>query len=52
MLLTEKNTVVVRDQPLREESIVPDPVYGPRMVQRMGAHKNKNVRNRSQLNGT
>jgi hypothetical protein len=50
MLLT-KPIALVKDQPLREEAINPENVYGPQLVQRMGMHKKESVRNRSQKNG-
>jgi hypothetical protein len=49
--VTHQKTVVVKDQPLREEAVTPQKVYGPALVQKMGAHKLQSVRNRSQKNG-
>jgi hypothetical protein len=50
--VTNRESVVVRDQPLRTEAINPTPIYGPENVQRMGIHTRFEVRNRSQYNGT
>ncbi|WZH40929.1 Chitinase [Fusarium acuminatum] len=48
--IAESPIALVKDQPLREEAINPENVYGPQLVQRMGMHKKESVRNRSQKN--